>query len=85
MLTQTCHKILRRRLTGFGNEQHFLRAATLRQAASLQQVKRVRVSPMIAPGPVALVYRAQGHNARVDLLREALGLGAMDNDTSQTF
>lgn len=49
-------------------------AATLRHAASLNQIKRVRVSPMIAPGPVALVYRAQNRNARVDLLREALGL-----------
>lgn len=49
-------------------------AATLRHAASPNQIKRVRVSPMIAPGPVALVYRAQNRNARVDLLREALGL-----------
>jgi len=49
-------------------------AATLRQAASQHQVKRVRIHPMIAPGPVALVYRAQNRNTRVDLLREALGL-----------
>lgn len=37
--------------------------------------------PMIAPGLVALVYRAQNRNTRVDLLREALGLqlGGPDN------
>ncbi len=49
-------------------------AATLHPAARLHQVTRVRVSPMIPPGPVALVYRAQNRNTRVDLLREALGL-----------
>lgn len=49
-------------------------AAILRHAVGLQQVKRVRVVPMIAPGPVALVYHALNRNPRVDLLREALGL-----------
>lgn len=49
-------------------------AATLRQSTNLHQVKRVRVNPMIAPGPVALVYRAQNPNPRVQLLREVLGL-----------
>ncbi len=53
-------------------------AATLRLAAKPQQVKRVRVHPMIPPGPVALVYRAQNPHARVELLRTALGLRKAD-------
>ncbi len=49
-------------------------AATVRQGASQNQVQRVRMTPMTAPGPVALVYRARNRNTRVDLLRAALGL-----------
>ena len=47
-------------------------AATARHAISLGQVKRVRAVPPIAPGPVALIYRAGVENPRVMLLREAL-------------
>lgn len=49
-------------------------ASTLRHAQGLGLVKRVRVSPAIPPGPVALIYRAAVANPRVALLREALGL-----------
>lgn len=54
-------------------------ASCLRMASSSpQQVGRVRVAPMIPPGPVALIYRARNRNARVDLLRAALDLAPAD-------
>lgn len=46
----------------------------LRHAQNMSLVKRVRVSPAIPTGPVALVYRAVVANPRVALLRDALGL-----------
>ncbi|MFC6281440.1 MULTISPECIES: LysR family transcriptional regulator [Polaromonas] len=46
----------------------------LRHAQNMSLVKRVRVSPAIPTGPVALVYRAAVANPRVALLRDALGL-----------
>jgi DNA-binding transcriptional LysR family regulator len=46
----------------------------LRHAQNMSLVKQVRVSPAIAPGPVALIYRAAVVNPRVALFREALGL-----------
>jgi LysR family transcriptional regulator, regulator of abg operon len=45
---------------------------TLSNAAMEGRVTRLRVSPAIAPGPVALISRAGPPNPRVDLLREAL-------------
>ncbi|MBC7435623.1 MAG: LysR family transcriptional regulator [Bdellovibrionales bacterium] len=51
-------------------------AATARHAISLGQVKRVRATPEIAPGPVALIYRAGVENPRVQLLRAALAARA---------
>ena len=47
-------------------------AATVRHELAIGRVKRVRVSPSIAPGPVALICRAGVANPRVALLREAL-------------
>ena len=47
-------------------------AATVRHELAIGRVKRVRVSPSIAPGPVALICRAGVVNPRVALLREAL-------------
>lgn len=38
------------------------------------QVRRVKVSPAIPSGPVALIYRAAVVNPRVAIFREALGL-----------
>lgn len=49
-------------------------AATVRHELAIGRVKRVRVSPGIVPGPVALICRAGVANPRVALLREALGL-----------
>lgn len=46
----------------------------LRHAQNMNLVKRVRASPAIPPGPVALIYRAAVANPRVALLREVLGL-----------
>jgi DNA-binding transcriptional LysR family regulator len=47
-------------------------AATVRHELAIGRVKRVRVRPAIAPGPVALICRAGVANPRVALLREAL-------------
>lgn len=47
-------------------------AATVRHELAIGRVRRVRVAPAIAPGPVALICRAGVPNARVELLREAL-------------
>jgi LysR family transcriptional regulator of abg operon len=47
-------------------------AATVRHELAIGRVKRVRVTPAIAPGPVALIWRAGVANPRVALLREAL-------------
>ncbi len=47
-------------------------AATVRHELATGRVKRVRVVPAIAPGPVALICRAGVPNARVQLLRAAL-------------
>lgn len=44
----------------------------LRHAQNMNLVKRVRASPAIPPGPVALIYRAAVENPRVTLLREVL-------------
>jgi DNA-binding transcriptional LysR family regulator len=49
-------------------------AAAARHALRMGLVKRVRVAPAIAPGPVALIYRSGVDNPRVALLREALAL-----------
>lgn len=46
--------------------------ATLSNAALERRVARLRVSPDIAPGPVALISRVGPPNPRVDLLRAAL-------------
>ncbi len=46
----------------------------LRHAQNMNLVKRVRASPSIPPGPVALIYRAAVANPRVALLREVLKL-----------
>jgi LysR family transcriptional regulator of abg operon len=46
--------------------------STARHAISLGQVKRVRVQPEIAPGPVALIYRAGVESSRVAVLKAAL-------------
>lgn len=51
-------------------------AATVRHEQAIGRVKRVRVSPAIVPGPVALICRAGVPNPRVAMLREALGLAA---------
>lgn len=47
-------------------------AATVRHELAIGRVKRVRVAPAIAPGPVALICRAGVANPRVELLRKAL-------------
>lgn len=47
-------------------------AATVRHELAIGRIKRVRVAPAIAPGPVALICRAGVANPRVALLREAL-------------
>lgn len=47
-------------------------AATVRHEQAIGRVQRVRVSPPILPGPVALICRADVDNPRVALLREAL-------------
>jgi LysR family transcriptional regulator of abg operon len=47
-------------------------AATVRHEQALGRVQRVRVSPPMLPGPVALICRADVDNPRVALLREAL-------------
>lgn len=49
-------------------------AATVRHELAIGRIKRVRVAPAIAPGPVALIWRAGVANPRVALLREGLGL-----------
>ncbi|MBI2728715.1 MAG: LysR family transcriptional regulator [Polaromonas sp.] len=46
----------------------------LRNAQNLSLVKRVRVSPPIPSGPVALIYRMAVANPRVAFFRAALGL-----------
>lgn len=48
-------------------------ATTVRHEQAIGRVKRVRVSPAMLPGPVALICRAGVDNPRVALLREALG------------
>lgn len=47
-------------------------AATARHEQAIGRIRRVRVSPAIAPGPVALISRAGVANPRVALLRDAL-------------
>ena len=44
------------------------------QATPDAGVRRVRVQPPIEPGPVGLIYRDGPPNARIELLRTALGL-----------
>lgn len=56
---------------GLGNAPD---TTALRHAQNMNLVKRVRASPAIPPGPVALIYRAAVANPRVALLREVLGL-----------
>jgi len=48
-------------------------APAARSALSLGQVRRLRVQPPLAGGPVALVCRRGEDNSRLDLLRDALG------------
>lgn len=48
--------------------------AVQRHYSSAKLVKRIKVSPAIQPGPVALIYRAAVPNPRVAIFREALGL-----------
>ncbi|MBI5276403.1 MAG: LysR family transcriptional regulator [Burkholderiales bacterium] len=48
-------------------------ASSVGTALKLKLVARVAASPPLAAGPVALVSRAEPANARVDLLRRALG------------
>ena len=49
-------------------------SATVGHDLSIGRVKRVRASPPMTPGPVALIFRAGAANPRVALLREALAL-----------
>lgn len=48
--------------------------AVLAEALAAGKVCRLRVSPVISAGPVALIYRAAPESPRVALLRQALGL-----------
>lgn len=52
--------------------------ATMRPAQAMGQVVKIKVSPVIATSPVALVYRQGVANPRVALLRHALGFCAAD-------
>lgn len=49
-------------------------ATAVKHAAAAGLVVRVNVTPAIAPGPVALIYRAEPANPRLDLLRAALNI-----------
>jgi LysR family transcriptional regulator of abg operon len=49
-------------------------ATTVKHAVSMGLVAKVKVTPAIAPGPVALIYRVGPPNPRLDLLRAALEL-----------
>lgn len=46
------------------------------ESAGIEGIRRLRVQPQIEPGPVGLIYRAAPASARVQLLRQALGLAA---------
>lgn len=62
------------RLVAAGTGLSAVPAAMARSALALNEVQRVRVQPAIGPGPVALIGLAGAPSARVQLLRQALGL-----------